>query len=343
MKIKIVYMLAIAFLTFSCESNENDFDDFETQNVYFPIQYPVRTISLLEDSRVDNSIDLEKAFNIGVAIGGLRDNKEDRKVEIALAPELVQNAFIGSEPVKLLPSNYYNLASTQITIPKGSFSGTVRVELTDAFFNDPLAINVNYVIPLVIVSSNSTGILTGVAANNVTNPDRRVSSDWEAGYLPKDFTMFAVKFINKYHGKYLHKGKDEKLDGTGAVVSSEVYNTQYLEQNLLTDVTTVDLTKSIVSRLGKNSGDSFKMQLTFGANGNITINAVAGALATTGTGKFIARDEPGAEVWGGEPRKTLLLEYQYTEGTTVHRVKDTLVFRNDELKFEEFGLIIKKT
>ena len=230
MKIRILYVLALMFLSYGCENSENEFDDFDTQNVYFPIQYPVRTISLQEDSRVDNTIDLEHAFSIGVTVGGLRSNDKNRTVGIALAPELVTNAYIGAEPVLLMPSNYYTLSSNEIIIPKGSLTGTVRVELTDAFFADPMSTATNYVIPLVITNSNTTGILSGVAANGVVDPDRRISADWEAGFLPKDFTMFGVKFINKYHGKYLQKGQDDTLDGlNGNVVSSAVYNTKFIE------------------------------------------------------------------------------------------------------------------
>ncbi|GEC72602.1 hypothetical protein FFL01_21410 [Flavobacterium flevense] len=327
-------------MTFGCENGENEFEDFDTQNVYFPIQYPVRTISLLEDSRIDNSIDLQKSFNIGVAVGGLRNNSIDRKVTIAVAPELVQNVTTGGVPVLLMPSNYYTLASNEITIPAGSFSGTVKVQLTDAFFNDPLAVKTTYVIPLVIVSSNTTGILSGVPVEGVVNPDRRISEHWQANFKPKDFTLFAVKYINKYQGKYLHKGKDDTLDAGGAVVSSDVYSTQYLEQNILTDLFTVGLSKSTMNRIGKSNATTSKMDLTFGANGAITISTATGGLSVNGTGKFIARDEEGALTWGGESRKTLILDYTYTAGTVNHHVKDTLVFRNDELKFEEFSIVV---
>ena len=88
MKIKIIYLFALALLAFGCESEVNEFEDFDTQNVYFPIQYPIRTISLQEDSRVDNSIDLQKSFNIGVAVGGLRSNSIDRKVKVAFLTNL---------------------------------------------------------------------------------------------------------------------------------------------------------------------------------------------------------------------------------------------------------------
>jgi hypothetical protein len=343
MKFKFISIIALVFLAFGCESSENTFEDFDTQNVYFPIQYPIRTISLLEDSRVDNSIDLQKSFSIGVSIGGLRENGTNRSVTVRVAPELVDKAFIGTKAIVLMPSNYYSLASTEITIPAGSFSGTVKVQLTDAFFNDPLSTVTTYVIPLVITSSSET-ILTGKPALGITNPDRRIAADWEAGFTPKDFTMFAVKFINKYQGKYLVKGKDETLDGSGAVVTTDVYNTKYIEQNKLTDLFTLGLTNSTVNALGKFGGSATtKMEITVADNGAVTVSSAAGAYPTTGTGKFIKRGESGAQVWGGESRKTLVLNYTYVAPTNVnHRVTDTLVFRNDELKFEEFAITVVK-
>jgi hypothetical protein len=347
MKIRFIYMMLVAFLVFGCDNQENEFDDFDTQNVYFPIQYPVRTISLLEDSRVDNSVDLQKSFNIGVSIGGLRENKSDRKVSVALAPELVQNAFIGTgtaaKALVLMPSSYYTLASNEITIPAGSFSGTVKVQLTDAFFNDPLSTVTTYVIPLVITSS-SVPVLSGKPFSGISNPDRRIASNWEAGFTPKDFTMFAVKFINRFHGKYLVKGKDDTLGATGAVVTTDVYNTKFIEQNKLTDLFTLGLAKSTVNALGKFGGSSTtKMDITVGNDGAVNVSTALGAYPAAGTGRFIKRGEPGAQVWGGESRRTLILNYTYVAPTNInHRVTDTLVFRNDELKFEDYVVSVVK-
>ena len=326
------------------ELSTRSFEDFETQNVYFPIQYPVRTISLLEDSRIDNSIDLQRSFNIGVSLGGVRENRVARKVTIALAPELVTNAYPSGStvPLLLMPSNYYKLASTEVTIPVGSFTGNVKVELTDAFFNDPLATTRNYVIPLVITSS-SDNVLRGTAVDGITNPDRRIDSHWIAGYLPKDFTMFAVKFINKFHGKYLVKGKDETLDASGAVIATDLYNTNYMEQNKLVDLFTLGLNKSTVYALGKFGGSTTtQMAMTVADDGNVTVSSVVGAYPATGSGKYIKRNEAGAQVWGGESRRTLILNYTYVAPTNInHRVRDTLVFRNDELKYEDYTITIK--
>jgi len=343
MKIRFIYMMMLAFLAFGCDSSENVFEDFDTQNVYFPIQYPVRTISLLEDSRVDNSVDLQKSFNIGVSIGGLRENRSNRTVTVAVAPDLVKNAFIGTKALVLMPSNYYTLASNTITIPAGSFSGTVKVQLTDAFFADPLSTVTTYIIPLVITSS-SENILSGKPVQGITNPDRRIAANWEAGFTPKDYTMFAVKYINKFQGKYLVKGKDETLNSTGGVLTTDVYNTKFIEQNKLTDLFTLGLTKSTVNALGKFGGSATtKMEITVADDGAVTVSSAIGAYPTTGTGKFIKRGDAGAQVWGGESRKTLVLNYTYVAPTNInHRVTDTLVFRNDELKFEDYVITVVK-
>lgn len=338
----IFKFIILFFLITSCTNQENIFDDFETQSVYFPIQFPLRTISLIEDSRIDNSIDLERAFSIGVSIGGLRENTKNRVINIAIAPELADNALIDGRPALVMPSNYYSIeSSSSITIPAGSFSGKIRVDLTDAFFADPLALEANYVIPLKIINGNYS-VLDGTPSASVAAPDVRVTSDWEAGKAPKNFTMFAVKYINKYDGVYLYKGEDSTLDGpNGNVVGTPTtYNEAFLERNDDTELTTLKLNKSLTNRMGQNVGNNFQMELTIADNGSITISPVTGANPVTGTGRFVTRDDADAESWGGQSHKTMFLEYEYENGGVFHRVKDTLVYRNDNTVFEQFDLTI---
>lgn len=343
MKYKLKY-LALFTLVFmlSCTNQENEFDDFDVQNVYFPLQFPVRTVNLIEDSRIDNSIDLERAFSIGVSIGGLRNNTKDRVINIAPAPELADNALIDGRTALVMPSNYYSIeSSSSITIPAGSFSGKIKVDLTDAFFADPLALEANYVIPLKIIDGNYS-VLDGTPSASVADPDVRVTSDWEAGKAPKNFTMFAVKYINKYDGVYLYKGEDNTLDGpNGNVVGTPtIYNEAFLEKNDDTELTTLTLSKSLTNRMGQNVGNNFQMELTIADDGSITISPVTGANSVTGTGRFVTKDDADAESWGGQSHKTMFLEYEYENGGVFHRVKDTLVYRNDNTVFEEFDLTI---
>ncbi len=346
--VRLCSLFLLGIVTLSCENQEQDFDDFEEQNVYFPIKYPIRTISLQEDSRIDNSIDLERAFNIGVSIGGLRSNDRDRVINISLAPELVDNAFFADgdpddpRPVQLMPSAYYTLASeSQVTIPSGSFNGLLRVNLTDAFFNDPLATSANYVIPIKI-EPGDYDVLNGVPLDEVANPDPRVPEDYQVNLEPRNFTLFAVKYINKYHGIYLQKGADVTLDATGNPVNTLTYNTQDLVRNILTEVFTSSLSSVETNRVGNNTGaGDYGLSLVING-GAITITGRADSEDNiSGSGTFLTREDEAAEAWGNESRKTMFLEYTYTDSNGAnHRVNDTLVFRNDDIRFEEYGILL---
>lgn len=340
---KFSILIALTLALFSCQNMENEFDDFDYQTVYFPIQYPVRTLALGE-SRSDNSIDLEHAFSIGVSIGGMYQNTIDRVVDIRLAPELVEGASVNGRPLKLLPSNYYtDVEFDQIVIPAGSFNGKLRVNLTDAFFADTLATDVNYVIPLVIEPSTADSVLSGVPMPEIgAAADRRVKSDWMAGFEPKDFTLFAIKYINRYHGVYLHSGVDKTLDSDGNVVDSFTYRASYVEQDLLTLLSTKSLSACYMDRLGGHQRDDIKAVLSFDkANGIISVSSEEDDGSIYGTGTFVESDDPNAVVWGQRGHMTLKLDYYYTVNGVLHHSVDQLVYRDNDLKFEEFKITLE--
>ncbi len=84
---KILFLISIALLTFSCTNRDIDFEDYDYQSVYFPFQTPLRTLMLGDEVVGDNSIDLEHSFSIGVTTGGVLENQTDLEVRIELAPE----------------------------------------------------------------------------------------------------------------------------------------------------------------------------------------------------------------------------------------------------------------
>lgn len=340
---KILILLGFAVALFSCENQENEFEDFDFQTVYFPIQYPVRTLALGE-SRSDNTIDLEHAFSIGASVGGMYGNNQKRVVNIRLAPELVDGASVGGRPVQMLPVNYYeSMEFSSITIPAGSFNGKIRVNLTDAFFADTLSTDVNYVIPLVIEPTSQDSVLTGIPLPEIgADADRRLSSDWMSGFEPKDYTLFAVKYINRYHGTFLHSGVDETLDESGNVVETFTYKADYVEKDLLSMVTTKSLNTCFLDRLGgQNQGDNFKIELTFNDSGAITIKSAIGDDTVSGTGTFVEADDPAAVVWGERGHMTLNLDYYYTVDGVRHHAKDQLVYRDNNMQYEEFSITLE--
>ena len=200
---KIITLLLIAFVLGSCENDDWDFPDFDYTTSYFPYQYPIRTL-VLGNYSTDNSGDKEGKFLISATMGGVYENKEEITVDFVIDESLTENLYIGTTKVVPMPRTYYTLSNdNKIIIPKGEFSGGIEVQLTDDFFNDLNSITTNYVIPLRITKSTTDSILQG--APGIASADPRVASDWVRP--PKDFTLFAVRFVNELHGKYLLRGK----------------------------------------------------------------------------------------------------------------------------------------
>lgn len=318
----------------SCQNDEWEFPDFDYTTAYFPYQYPVRTL-VLGDYNFDNSNDNEHKFMIGATMGGVYENDQDVTVQFEVDESLTNNLFninTGLE-IKPMPSSYYTIASNEIVIPKGQTYGMVEVQLTPAFFNDTLSIGQHYVIPLRMVSASTDSILQGQPG--ISNPDPRIANQWVLA--PKDFTLFGVKYVNEYHGKYLLRGGSLIRDAANAPIDTVVYREDYLERNPVVTVSTVSLNTVYYSNtIRKDSGSPgvFKMEITFdeAGNGVITNSEETPVFPVTGTAKFAKN----AEEWGDKPRHVIYLDYQITEGTNTHHVADTLVFRDKAVKFEEF-------
>jgi hypothetical protein len=129
-------------------------------------------------------------------------------------------------------------------------------------------------------------------------------------------------------------------NGAGQDQETIVYRKTYVEQDEIVNVTTVARHVARYSnnvRLSAGSPGKFSMDMTF-TGGNCTIAKTAGsAYEVTGTGKFV---EDG-DSWGGQQRNVLHLDYQVNDGTYIHNVKDTLVFRNRTVVFEQFTPLIQ--
>ena len=176
----------------SCTSGDQDFPDYDYQTVYFAKQYPVRTVELGNDDYVDLTLDNQHKINIKATMGGAYDNRRNITVNIAIDPSLCDGAKFKDtgEEVVVMPTSYYQLAAQTITIPAGQISAGVEVQLTDAFFADPLSVTRHYVIPLRMVSA------TGV--------DSVLSN--------KNYVLYAVKYINRYAANYVYAGTNNVLN-----------------------------------------------------------------------------------------------------------------------------------
>lgn len=335
---KILVILTLVTGLIACENQKNEFPDFDYTAGYFPYQYPVRTL-VLGDYIYPNTNDNNHKFLISAAFGGVYSNNQDREFEIEVASSLCNNVLFEStkDTIRLLPPAYYTLSSSdKLIIPAGKINGSIEVQLTDAFFDDPLAIKLGYVIPIRIVNStNLDSVLRGKSSK--LNPDPRVDAQWDI--LPKDFTMFAVNFINPFHGMYLHRGTSVVKNASATVLETNVYRTKYIVDNEVWSMVTTS--KNQVTVQGSTHSalipGVLKMNLTFSDNGNCTITEAAGSAFTiTGSGKFTS----GADEWGNKKRDAIHINYQLTSGVNTYSATDTLVIRDRAVKMQVYKPVV---
>lgn len=372
MKIKLIAIVVLAFTLMACENQEFTAEDFGSTSVFFPFQTPVRTLVLGEYDLGFNDNDNNGRFEVGVVMSGVFENQTNRSVSFELAPDLIDPVALGvdSVNVQILPSSYYTIEQqSPVTIPAGSTDGRIPVQLNDAFFDDPLSFaefgEVHYVLPMRITAFEGLdSLLTGVPI--VENPIKVLADNWNPA--PKDYTLFGIKYMNEYQGIYLRRGaanvvgtSEKVTTATGAtettvVDTTVVYRNEFVVRDEIVPVNTSGRNSAVVSNRVRRgeiaSNANVNLNLTFDDNGNINIESVEGdPITVTGSGSWV---EDGDE-WGGERRNVMYLEYQYNDvevfqetlfgsvisETTVdlqHTVRDTLVIRNRDVKFEQFTL-----
>ncbi len=338
---RILFLLSFVALIFGCQNKDIAFPDFAFQAVYFPYQTPIRTLSLGDEELGDNSIDLQRAFSIGAAVGGAYENKKNRVLTIGLEPGLAANITDGSgKDLRLLPAGYYKTTFDKISIPAGSSFGKFRIDLTDAFFADPLTTELNYVIPVRIKYAEGDSILSGKP--NVTNPDPRILAHWAV--QPKDFVLFAIKYINPTHGIYLLRGKRTNLNNPLDIVR---YSTRFLDDNDMTSLTTQSLVDNLMSTVGGTnkvaSNARYSMKLSFNEKEKSVIVGQKDltTVVVNGSGKFYSKTDIAAEGYNGKKHRTIYLNYTYVDGVNRYQVNDSLVFVDTNLKFEEFAVRVR--
>jgi hypothetical protein len=336
---KILLLLVLLAGLYACKNQEIIFPDYDYTSGYFPYQYPIRTL-ILGDYIYDNTNDNNHKFLISAAMGGVYTNTKDRIFKIQVDNSLCNQAKFSStnQPMYPLPEKYYTLSSRdQLVIPAGEFNGNIAVQLKDEFFDDTLAIKLAYVLPVRINEViDLDSLLKGKPS--VTQPDPRIVSNWQVA--PKDFTMFAVKFINPFHGAYFRRGKSTVKNAAGQEIESTTYRTQYIEKNEVWNLTTQS--KNQVTMAGNLNSTAIKgtlsLLLTFTGNDCVVQGTAGSAFHVTGKGKFL----DDADEWGNKKRDAIHLTYQFQQGANTYSATDTLVIRDRGVGLEVFQPVITK-
>lgn len=339
---KITFLSMILFLLFiSCKNDQNSFPDFTYTTVYFPYQSPVRTIELGKDYVVDNSGDNAHNCLIEATMGGVYSNSKNVTITVAVDNTLPANLKFNNASgaiVQAMPASYYTLdPSNQIVINSGVMSAGIKIHLTDAFFADPLSLKNTYVIPLRMTKVvNADSILNG--KTTLPAPSPFIAGNWVIA--PKNYILYAVKYINPWHGNYLRRGKDA---ATGSALDTTlIYHQQYVEWDQVVSMSSLSLSAVKMSLTTRNKGNltnlPYDLQLTVDNAGKITVANVANTTPTytvTGTGEYVT----DGDIWAGIKRDVMHLSYQVNfTGTTptTHSFKDTIVLRDRGMKLETF-------
>lgn len=360
---KIILLLFVCCMFTACHNGDWEFPDYDYNAVYFANQSPVRTI-VLGDDYYDTSLDNEHKCQIMATMGGVYENNIERIISFKVDNSLCDGLVFGDgSDIKAMPANYYSLSSDKIIIPKNSVLGGVTVSLTDAFFADPLALETTYVIPVVMTGvQNADSILCGVPA--VSNPKRAIADHWEV--LPKDYILYAVKYINPWDAFYLRRGKDViTSDGESETI---VRHAQYVEKDEVYKLTTLSMTEldlptAFKNRLGNNL--NLKVKLNFNNDQKCTVSPTTSTfqlndsvkvynITATGNGEFIKKGEKNS--WGNKDRDALYLNYEVGYEVEIkfpkaglptdyqivkYNTTDTLVVRDRGIKSEIFTVKLK--
>jgi hypothetical protein len=318
----------------SCQNQEVEYPNFAYSTVYFAYQYPVRTIVLGEDI-YDTSLDNAHQCAIYATMGGVYSNKKQIDINFVVDNTLCDKlTFADGSAVQAMPSSYYSLAGSKITLDK-TLQGAVGVQLNDPFFADPNALKNTYVIPLRMTKvNNADSILSGVP--KIANAVRGNSALWDI--LPKDYVLYCVKFINTWHGNYLRRGVD--LVTSGSTTTKNIRHKQYVESDEVTSLTTkslstVELPVNVADANGVNV--VCKLLLTFDNQGKCTVGTSTSRFTVSGNGTFVVKGEKNS--WGNKDRNAIYLGYNITDAVSgkSFATTDTLVVRDRGVKIETFS------
>ena len=339
---KIPYLiLALVLMISSCQNEDWEFPNFDYQTVYFAYQFPVRTITFGEDV-FDTSLDNEGKFRLMVTTGGVYSSPRNVSVEIEVDESLAEGLLFeeGGDDIEVLSSEYYQLSSNTVTIPRGEIAGGVEIQLTGAFFNDPRAIKNTFVLPVRITNvTNADSILSGVPI--VSNPRRAIAEDWFPA--PKDFTLYAVKYINEWHGFYLRRGRDVITGKVPGIDSETIIRRQNSVENdqvnqLVTESRSQVLFPVVFTGVG-GENITAELLLTSNGDGNFSVSAANDSFTASGTGQFVSKGEKNS--WGNQDRDAIYLSYEVDLADLHVVTTDTLVMRNRGVIMETFTPVLK--
>ena len=326
--IKVICGMGLVCGLWSCESGTQTFPDYEGgTTVYFPYQYPVRTIEFGDNEEFDLTLDNAHKCQIKATFGGSY-NGSNGSVTVAVDESLCDNLYFedGVTPVTPMPSKFYQLSTTTLNF-NGTMNGATEVQLTEDFFKDKDAVKNTYVIPLVMTDKSGFGqILTG-KLNEGQSGSRTDESIWDV--KPMDYVLYCVKYMNQYSGIWR---------------THHTTSTANIESATEVEIKTLSLNTCSYS-VSYQDGDKIydaDLLLTFDGSNKCTISSLTEGVTATGDGAW--GDNTEKKAWGNKDRDGLELNYSVDFGDG-HKwsVNEKMVWERSGVTVEEFSPVyIKK-
>ncbi|MBU2912596.1 MULTISPECIES: DUF1735 domain-containing protein [Reichenbachiella] len=246
----------------------------------------------------------DSVIEVGIVLGGKRDNTVNEYAYFSK-----DDALLTDSRFAVLPSTHYKLRVDEdslIKIPSGSFQGEFELVMTDEFYNDALSYQDHYILPLKLVQFTTDSVLYG-----------------------KHYTLLMVKYINDYHGTYYRMGADS-VDVDNVIR----YSTDTLVYNETVDLSTLGQNKLLLPAIGKATDFVDVLELTI----DMETMEVSGDLSKPNA-QLAINDFSGVV-------KDNTISYSYTyefdedsdpsTASDVHYVSDSLVFRDNGIRFEKW-------
>ncbi|WP_353720993.1 DUF1735 domain-containing protein [Dyadobacter sp. 676] len=303
MKKRIAAALGLTMALSACY--DDYIKDFDYTSVYFMYQTNVRTFVVGEGMKIE----------VGAALAGVRENRQDRVVNFRMDPALVngdvlaamkagagyiQEAIADVDTLKPMPADYFTISdNSKMVIKAGSHMGSVVIRADSArFLKDAATIRPEYAIPFYITSADADSVLGA-----------------------KRSAVVALKYENMLFGNYWHGGVTTVKDATGKIVKTvKYYTTIPSPEAKIVKLKTVAPDALVTNKISDQEG-SFKITLE---GSNIKISRADGSA--------IDVKPDGSSTFNRskllQDRK-LFLSYKYeNEDGTVSYAQDTLTFRN---------------
>jgi len=303
MKKRIAVALGLTLALSACY--DDYIKDFDYSSVYFMYQTNARTFVVGEGMRIE----------VGAALAGVRENRQDRVVGFEMDPALVNGAALeamkagagyvreavsGVDTLKPMPSGYFTISdNSKMVIKAGAHMGSVVITADSAkFLKDASTIRATYAIPFYITSADADSIVGA-----------------------KRSAVVALKYENMLFGNYWHGGVTTVKDAAGKVVKTvKYYTTIPSPEAKIFKLKTVAPDALVTNKISDQEG-SFKITL----DGNSVKISKA-------DGSAIDVKPEGASTFNRArllQERKLFLSYKYeNEDGTTSFAQDTLTFRN---------------